>query len=119
MKVRKLHTVAETPEFIKQAKALWDEDTHQEFISFISQNPIAGDLISETGGARKIRWAVNSHKGKRGGARIIYYYHNHRIPVFLFKIYAKNQKDNLTLYEKQLLHNIIQLIVKTYKERLI
>jgi len=34
--------------------------------------------------------------GKRGGARVIYYYHNERLPVFLLSAYAKNRKADLS-----------------------
>jgi len=36
---------------------------------FIAGNPEAGDLIPETGGVRKIRWA-RPGSGKRGGAAV-------------------------------------------------
>lgn len=67
-----------------------------------------GDLIPETGGARKIRWSSRGHQGKRGGARVIYYYHNQNMPIFLFTAYAKNQRANITSAEKKLLKMIIK-----------
>ena len=54
----------------------------REFINFIAQNPTMGDIIPGTGGARKIRWASDANKGKRGGARVIYYYHSDQMPIF-------------------------------------
>ena len=57
-----LQTVVETPEFIKQAVACMDEVSKQEFISFIAQYPLTGDLISGTGGARKIRWFSKNNR---------------------------------------------------------
>lgn len=114
MKTKALFTVVETPEFIKQAEIFWDQSALKEFIDFIAKNPTAGELIPGTGGARKVRWISNSNKGKRGGARIIYYYHSIEMPIFLFTAYAKNQKANLTMNEKHALQKIIQLIVTTY-----
>ena len=84
-----LHTIVETPEYIKQAKNCMDEVSRESFISYIAEYPLDGDLIPETGGARKIRWASDSHRGKRGGARIIYYFHSENMPIFLFR-----QSDN-------------------------
>lgn len=109
-----LQTVVETPEFIKQATALMDDSSRKEFIDFIAENPLKGDLIVGTGGARKIRWAGHAHQGKRGGVRVIYHYHNENIPIFLFTVYAKNQRANITADEKKTLQRIIQSIVKTY-----
>ncbi len=90
--------------------------TKMEFISFIAANPLAGELIPGTGGARKIRWASDAHQGKRGGVRVIYYFHNQTMPIFLFTLYAKNQKSNLTMAEQNELQTIIKLLVKTYGE---
>jgi putative transcriptional regulator len=39
----------------------------------VAANPEAGEIILETGGIRKIRWALQG-TGKRGGARVVYYY---------------------------------------------
>lgn len=114
-KINILQTVVETPEFIKQAKSCMDESSKGEFISFIAENPLAGDLIPSTGGARKLRWASNSHQGKRGGVRVIYYFHDKEIPIFLFTVYAKNQKSNLSAVEKGILYKIIKMIIKTYR----
>lgn len=112
----KLQTVIETPEFIDKAKNCMDDEVRTEFIDYIAANPLAGDLISSTGGARKIRWQSDINKGKRGGARIIYYYHDENMPLYLFTAYKKNQKENITDEEKKILHKIIKLIVKAYKE---
>jgi hypothetical protein len=112
-----LQTVVETPEFIKQAKECMDNETRSEFINYIARNPLAGDLLPGTGGARKIRWQSNSHAGKRGGARIIYYYHDQGIPIFLFTAYKKNQRENITASEKKILHKIIKMIVNEYKDQ--
>lgn len=112
----KLQTVIETPEFIDKAKSYMNNETRSEFIDYIAANPLAGDLITGAGGARKIRWQSDANKGKRGGARIIYYYHDENIPIYLFTVYKKNQKENITDKEKKLLYRIIKLIVKIYNE---
>lgn len=109
-----LQTVVETPEYIKQTKSCMDEESRESFIVYIAENPLDGDLITETGGARKIRWTSDSHRGKRGGTRIIYYYHNENLPIFLFTAYAKNERVNLTSNEKKTLKKIIKTIVEIY-----
>lgn len=76
--------------------------------------PLEGDLIQGTGGARKIRWQAETHQGKRGGARIIYYYQDQEMPIFLFTAYKKNQKENLTAFEKASLRKIINMIASVY-----
>ena len=106
-------TVIETPEFVLQAKKCLSDVSKDEFISHIARNPTDGDLIRGTGGARKIRWA-SEHKGKSGGIRVIYYYHNKKIPIFLFTAYAKSKTENITTLECQKLKEIIKNLVKAY-----
>ena len=64
-------TVVETGRFLKDAERLMQEAERAELIAFIGTNPEAGDLMRETGGVRKLRWAL-AGVGKRGGARVIY-----------------------------------------------
>jgi hypothetical protein len=52
------------------------------------RTPSVGDLIPETGGVRKIRWR-RAGAGKRGGARVIYFYHDADRPLYLLMVYAK------------------------------
>lgn len=111
-----LQTVVETSEFIRQSEKYMDEKSKQQFIFYIAANPFAGDIISGAGGVRKIRWAKDQHNGKRSGVRIIYYHHNATIPIFLFTLYAKNQKENLTKSECNILQKIVKQIAISYEQ---
>ena len=51
--------------------------------------------MADTGGVRKVRWAAKG-RGKRGGARIIYYFQNESLPLLLLNVFAKSQKIDLT-----------------------
>lgn len=82
-----------------------------ELINFLAVNPEAGDVISGTGGVRKLRFATQG-RGKRGGVRVIYYYYNERNPILLFTIFGKNEKSDLTQKERNALYDIIQAIKK-------
>ena len=66
-------TVVETPEFLAATRKLLTEDERAALVDHLARNPDAGDLISGTGGLRKLRWAVEG-RGKRGGARVIYFF---------------------------------------------
>lgn len=114
--IKKSQVVVETTEYIKRAEACMDKKSRDDFISHIALNPTEGDIIPETGGARKIRWTTDSNQGKSGGARVIYYFHNPNMPIFLFTAYGKNQKENISENEKSILKTIIKSIVKTYGE---
>ena len=101
--------VAETPLFIRQAKDVWDDEEREAFIEFISRNPEEGDMIPETGGVRKIRWA-RPGGGKRGGARVIYFYHASDRPLYLLMVYAKARQENLTAEEKKAIRKLAAIL---------
>ncbi len=87
-------TVVEMPLFIRQADDVWTDAERLEFVDFIARNPETGDLIPDTGGVRKVRWRRQG-MGKRGGARVIYFYHNPVRPLFLLMVYAKAVREDL------------------------
>ncbi len=112
-----MQTVIETSEFLRDAKrARLSPDDREEIVEFIAKNPFAGDEISGTGGARKVRFSAK-RKGKSGGFRIITFYSGEDIPVFLFNVFAKGDKVNLTMAERNGLKKILGDIAKAYKER--
>ena len=106
-------TVAEAPEFITAARKLMTEDERTALVVHLSENPLAGDLIPGTGGVRKVRWALQG-RGKRGGARVIYFFHNEELPLFIFSIYAKNAQSDLSAAAKNELKLITKSIVESY-----
>ena len=65
-------TIVETPIFQRMVEGIWSESEREAFIVFISDNPLAGDVIPGAGSLRKVRWKREG-MGKSGGARVIYY----------------------------------------------
>jgi mRNA-degrading endonuclease RelE of RelBE toxin-antitoxin system len=90
-----MFTVIETPTFQKQADKVWSKEDRHAFIDWIAANPQAGDVIPGADGARKLRWAVQG-KGKRGGARVIYFNLSEDELVLLVAIYTKSEQSNLS-----------------------
>lgn len=88
-----MKTVVETETFKKQADKIWSEEERLDFVTYISQNPNAGDVIPNAEGARKIRWSTGN-TGKRGGARVIYFNQNKDL-LCLVAIYKKVEKGNM------------------------
>lgn len=105
--------VAETKAFEKQ-KCLTPEEV-EELITLLAENPKAGDLIPRTGGLRKLRLATAS-KGKSGGSRVIYYYHNDNHPVFLLYAYAKAKQEDLTPDQEKMFAALVQELKKGLKD---
>jgi hypothetical protein len=95
----KLVAVYRSSAFERYAPGLLGTEGTEEFVDFIAANPLAGDVVAGTGGIRKVRWA-RPGMGKRGGTRILYYYHDDDNPIGLLTIYGKGDKDSLTADEK-------------------
>lgn len=87
-------TVIETPEFIASAAKTWTDAERIEFIDWIADDPLAGDVIPGAGGLRKVRWSRQGI-GKRGGARVIYFTRLASGELVLLLVYAKAKFDNL------------------------
>lgn len=105
----KLITVAETPLFVRQAAEVWDDAGREAFVEFIARNPEAGDVIPETNGVRKMRW-TRGGTGKRGGARVIYFYHTMGRPLYLLMVYAKARKEDLSPEEKRAVRRLAAIL---------
>jgi len=108
-----LITIVELPEFQKRSAKILTKDERDELLYFLSANPKAGDLIQGSGGIRKLRWGSKG-KGTSGGSRIIYFFHNSEIPVFLLTIFMKNEKANLTKSETNELSKMTKLLIENY-----
>jgi DNA-binding transcriptional regulator YiaG len=71
----------------------------------LADQPMRYPVMSETGGFRKARWARQG-MGKSGGVRVIYLFVPSPDAVYLFDVYSKNEKENLTNAEKNSLKKL-------------
>jgi len=108
--------IVETPAYLNSVKNFWDEETQDEFKNYIAENFLIGDIIPNTGGLRKIRWQSSGH-GKRGGARVIYYFYDENFPIYLLYAYRKNEKTDLTEYEKSLLRDYVKNLKNCFRSK--
>ena len=106
-------TVVETPEFLATTRKLMDEEERSLLVDYLAHNPAEGDLIPGAGGVRKLRWGLEG-RGKRGGARVIYFYHSSNLPLFALTAYAKNQRDDLTQDQRDGFRQLAKSIAETY-----
>lgn len=111
-----LITVVETPLFLRKASSIFDEEEEAALVAFVAANPEAGRVIPETGGVRKLRWLAKG-KGKSGGARIIYYFRNESMPIFLLSAYTKGEKADLSKAERNALKKLVPQLVRDYARR--
>jgi hypothetical protein len=108
-------TLVELPEFISRTKDLFSSEELNALQVHLGTHPESGDLMPGTGGVRKLRWALEG-QGKRGGARVIYYFHNGAMPIFLLTVFSKNEKTDLSKAEKNELRNLIPILVQSYQK---
>ncbi len=111
-----LTTITELPEYIRRADELLRQDERKAVIDYLAEHPRAGDLMQGTGGIRKLRWGRGG-RGKSGGVRVIYYYHDARIPLFLLTIFGKNEQANLSQAERNELAKLVELLVTIALEK--
>lgn len=108
-----MQTIVELPEFIRKAHPLLKEEEKTSIINYLATHPQSGDLIQGTGGIRKLRWSAKG-KGKSGGVRVIYYFHNEHIPLFLLTVFGKGEKANLSKAERNTLAKLTGLLQSHY-----
>ena len=97
----------ETSIFTQLAAELLDDESLRTLQNLLLEKPERGPVIADTGGLRKLRLALPG-RGKRGGARVIYYWQNDQERIFLILIYPKGAKEDLTPKEKVILKQLVR-----------
>ncbi|MFZ7342866.1 type II toxin-antitoxin system RelE/ParE family toxin [Avibacterium volantium] len=101
----------ELPPFERYRKALMTDDEYFVLQNELLANPEKGDLIQGSGGVRKIRISDEKrNKGKRGGARVIYYWFSRQCHFLMITAYSKKQKDDLAPEEIKAISQLIKHI---------
>ena len=97
----------ETPIFTKEIRALLPDEDYRSLQSALLLRPQQGALIRGSGGLRKIRWGT-AGRGKRGGIRVIYYWHEKEEAFYMLYAYPKNVQDDLTPSQLKLLRKVVR-----------
>lgn len=108
-----MQTIVELPEFIKRASGLLKDEEKKSIINYLALHPQAGEILQGTGGIRKLRWSAQG-KGKSGGVRVIYYYHNGSVPLFLLTVFGKGEKANISKSERNELSKLTSQLLERY-----
>lgn len=94
----------EAPLFTQLLPEYLTDDEYAELQLYLASDPEAGDVISGTGGFRKVRWGdPRRGQGRRGGLRVIYYLFLQDSLIWFVTLYGKDEAADLTASEKRLL----------------
>lgn len=81
--------------FVAFREEYWTDEDLRAMQNFLLLAPDAGDLIRGGAGLRKLRWSAQG-RGKRGGARVIYYWLVPKDCIYLIYGYVKSRTEDLT-----------------------
>lgn len=82
----------------------------------IASNPTLYPVIAGTGGIRKAR-AARGGKGKRGGARVIFYFWQLESTIFMLTAYAKSDQEDLSKDQKKQIKALVGALKKQEGEQ--
>ena len=112
---KRLQTVVETPEFLRRAAAVgMSEEERMSVVSLLAEDPECGVALG--GGLRKVRVA-RPGGGKSGGYRVLHFYRQDEIPIFLLTVFAKNERANISKAERAELIGLCDAIEHAYGRR--
>jgi len=97
----------ETTAFTRRVVEVMSDDEYRKLQQALLARPTHGDLIPGTGGARKVRWGGQG-AGKRGGFRIIYYWHAARQIFLMLYLYSKAEQGDLTPTQRRAVGIVIK-----------
>lgn len=95
----------ELKSFIASATGVLSDEKLVVVMDELLANPRSGDPIVGTGGVRKTRAALEG-RGKRGGARVVYYYVESRAVIYLIVVYAKGVSSTLSAEGKKVMRKL-------------
>jgi len=98
--------IIETSIFTKRISTLLNDEEYRTLQNYLVDMPGSGVIIQGSGGIRKLRWSAGG-RGKRGGARIIYFWATRGSRIFMLYAYAKNERDDLTKDQLSMLRKAV------------
>ena len=93
--------------FVAFRKEYWTDEDLRAMQNILLVAPDGGDLIRGSGGLRKLRWLAQG-RGKRGGARVIYYWHVPGDRIYLIYGYVKSKSEDMTAHQLKLLRELMK-----------
>ena len=111
--IEKYYSFVETKVFTKQITSADGKsiDLLTAIQNDLLENPLRGDIVKGTSGARKARIAdPKSNRGKSGSYRYLYLYLEHKGRIYLLFLYGKKDQTNLTPEQTQVVASLVEQI---------
>lgn len=110
------HTIVGTPDDLADARrGGLGEDERERIALTLARDPLAGDVIKGTGGARKVGFAGRG-KGKSSGYRVITYYGGADLPLFLLNVFSKGERADLSQADRNDLRTVLGRLADAHRE---
>jgi len=84
----------ETSNFTKLLPKYLTDEEYRALQAHLLLRPEAGDLVRDSGGVRKVRWAP-AGSGKSGGVRVIYYFKRSQHQIWMLTLYQKSEQTTI------------------------
>jgi hypothetical protein len=106
----------ELPAFERHRSEYLDDEAFAALQAALLADPEAGDVIQDTGGLRKVRFADGRRgKGKRGGLRVIYFWWAPGRQFWLFTLFGKDEVSDLTAEQRKVVREVLKAELKARK----
>jgi hypothetical protein len=99
--------IVETRSFTTRIDDLLTADEYRSLQMELVRQPTVGKVIPGAGGIRKLRWRALGH-GKRGGARVIYFWHAASETILMLFAYPKKEQEDLTPAQRKALRLVVE-----------
>jgi mRNA-degrading endonuclease RelE of RelBE toxin-antitoxin system len=111
-------SIAELKSASRVLDDLLSEQEHRELVDALAFNPEAGDVIPGTmNRLRKMRWSYGS-KGKRGGIRIVYFFYDLNMPLYIVAVYQRKEALRITKSEEKLMLKVTEDLIASHAKRI-
>lgn len=97
----------ETPVFTNSVTSVLNDELYRSMQLALVLRPEQGSLIRGSGGLRKMRWPFPG-RGKRGSARVIYYWDKQTETFFMLFAYTKQEQGDLTPEQVKILGRLVR-----------
>lgn len=101
-------TVVEMPQFALNASEILTWEEIEGLITYVAQQPDDGRVIPDTSGIRSLKWPAC----RRSGARVIYYFRDLNMPVYLLAVLKPGERCRFTKTEKAGMRALVEDLVE-------